>query len=115
MRIIREHADERLERLCHTLALPDGDPLRPEAGVVIGIDAEMLAWLYIAPGRENDRTVTSVLSLALDLIGSGGWAIIQASERATRSLVDAGKLEVVEPFGSSGEPGILTAALAQVK
>jgi hypothetical protein len=115
MRIICEHVDERPERLCHTLAIPDRNPQQPEASVLIGIDEELLAWLYIAPGCETDRTVESVLHLALDLIGSGSWAVIQASEAGTRMLVDAGRLEVLEPFGSSDEPGVLTVGLAQVK
>jgi hypothetical protein len=103
MKIIRDYDNESPMRICHIVENLPGNGGDANAGAIVGIDEEYLAWFYIAPGEPLSRTSLTMLAFAQDLIGPGAWAVLQARDDTSRALVRDLALHVVESYRDATE------------
>ncbi len=109
MKIIREHYEERLERICHIFEPAGWYQVGASVnGTAIAIDEDLLAWFYIAPGYEDREMGRRLLHWALDLLGAQAWAVVQARESVVRALVESTNTFILEsyPDEAPGSTGI---------
>jgi hypothetical protein len=98
MLLICEHDKGTLERTCHICEAAAGSSDPVQERIPVGIDENELAWLYIAPGYENEMVSKELLAFARDLIGPNAWAVLQISEAAGQILCEELGLRIVASY-----------------
>lgn len=115
MIIIREHEQESLDTICYVHNLDEPLVCDETRGTDIGVDERLLAWFYIAPGWERDETSRRLVRLAVRWLGPRAWAVILASARDSKALLEAEGLEVIARFDSEApDPDTIIAHLVRL-
>ena len=75
----------------------------------VSIEERDLAWFYVAPGSEDDKTSRDILAWARGLLGPRAWAVMQVSDSASHRLCRELQLKIATSYRNDvDEPSALS-------